>query len=90
MRFGATYQIQKDTNSNITKTHVKKVRDHTEFVNETVVEERIQIIKIQDFDTLVSQLHIDHALQDHGAWIEYANGKMYAVLGWIERDSIDL
>ena len=85
MRFGSTFTIQKDTKSNVTKIAVVKYRDYDEFVNETVFEERKQIIKIQDFDTLVAKLHIDHALQDHGAWIEYKDGKMYAVLGWIER-----
>lgn len=85
MRFGATFQIQKDSKSNLTKTNIKKYREYNETVNETIYEERRQIIKIQDFDTLVAKLHIDHALEDHGAWIEYKDGKMYAVLGWIER-----
>ena len=86
MRFGATFNIQKDSKSNLTRTTVKKYRDYDEFVNEVICEERRQIMKIQDFDTLVERLHIDHALQDHGAWIEYKDGKMYAVLGWVEKN----
>lgn len=85
MRFGSTFHITKQAGSPITQVAVKKVRDHNEYVNETIHEKRVQIIKIQDFDTLVAQMHIDHALQDHGAWVEHKSGKMYAVLCWIEK-----
>ena len=85
MRFGATYNITKDSKNPVLKVAITKYRDYDEYVNETIHEERKQIIKIQDFDTLVSKLHIDHALSDHVAWIEYKDGKMYAVLTWITK-----
>lgn len=83
-RFGATYRIEQQ--GPVTKVAVSKVRDYNEYVNETIHEQRVQILKIQDFDTLVEKLHIDHALQDHGGWIEYRDKKMYAVLSWIEKN----
>lgn len=83
MRFGTKTEIKIE--NGITTSKTTKFRDYNEIVNETICEERKQIMKIQDFDTLVAQMHIDHALQDHGAWIEYRGDKMYAVLSWIEK-----
>lgn len=83
MRFGTKTEIR--TDGNVTRTTVTKYRDYQETVSEDILEERKQIMKIQDFDTLVAQMHIDHALQDHGAWIEYRGDKMYAVLRWVEK-----
>jgi carbonic anhydrase len=85
MRFGATFQITKQLGSPITQVAVNKVRDYNEYVNETIHEERVQIMRIQDFDTITAQMHIDHALQDHGAWVEYRDGKMYVVKAWITK-----
>ena len=88
MRFGATLKITKSADSPITKTEVHKYRDYQEYVNETIHEERRQIIKIQDFDTLVQKMHIDHALSSsYGAWIEKSkDGKMYAILCWVDQN----
>lgn len=83
MRFGTKTEIKIEDGVMTSKT--TKFRDYQETVNETICEERVQIMKIQDFDTLVAKMHIDHALQDHGAWLEYKGDKMYAVLKWIER-----
>lgn len=87
MRFGATYHVIKQSNSPITQTAIKKYRDGKEYIDEIVSEERVQILKIQDFDTITTQMHIDHALQDHGAWVEYRDGKMYVVKSWIEKNN---
>lgn len=84
MRFGTKTEIRVKDGVTVTKT--TKFRDYAETMNEDIYEERIQIMKIQDFDHLVAKMHIDHALQDHGAWIEYKGDKMYAILRWVERN----
>lgn len=89
MRFGSTFHIEKQANSPIISVAIKKVRDYNEYVNETVHEERVQIIKISDFDNILQQMHIDHALQDHGAWVENRGGKMVVVKCWITKDTED-
>lgn len=86
MRFGAAYKIINDSKSGVTSASVKKYRDYAEYVNETVYEERVQIMRVSDFDTIVTQLHIDHPLEDRGAWLEHGkDGKMYVVKCWIEK-----
>lgn len=83
MRFGSkTESITKD---GVTTSKLTLYRDYDEVHSETVCEERVQIMKIQDFDTIVAKMHIDHALQDYGAWIEHKGDKMYVVKRWIER-----
>ena len=79
MRFGSSYKITKHPNGLI-ETNIKKVRDYTEIANETIHEERVQIIRISDFDDIMAKMHIDHALEDHGGWVEHGpNGRMYVV-----------
>lgn len=86
MRFGAIYKITNDAKTGITSATVKKYRDYNEYVNETVHEERVQILRVSDFDTIVEQLHIAHPLEDHGAWLEHGkDGKLYVVKCWVEK-----
>ena len=88
MRFGNQYKIVK--NGGITSVNVRKVRDYQEFHNETVHEERVQIIRISDFDDIMAKMHIEHPLTDHGGWIEHgANGKLYCVKTWTTKRPID-
>lgn len=88
MRFGSQYKITK--NGNITSVNVRKVRDYQDFCNETVHEERVQIMRISDFDGIMAQMHLDYPLTDHGGWIEYGTGnKMYCVKSWVTREVIE-
>lgn len=84
MRFGSSYHIKSDPKNNLLQVRVQKIRDYNEYVNEIIKEERVQIMKIQDFDTLINKLHVEHPMKEHGGWIEYRQGKMYAVLTWVE------
>ncbi len=84
MRFGSKTEIKVE--NGVTTSKTTKFREYEEIVNETICEERVQIMKIQDFDTIVNKMHIDHALQDHGAWLEYKGDRMYVVKRWIERN----
>jgi len=84
MRFGT--KIERVTQDGITKSKTTIFRDYDEAHTETVCEERIQVMKIQDFDTIVAQMHIDHALHDYGAWLEHKGDKMYVVKRWIEQN----
>jgi hypothetical protein len=83
MRFGVKTEIK--TENGVTTSKVTKFRDYDEVHNETICEERVQIMKIQDFDTIAAKMHVDHALQDHGCWVEYKGDKMYVIKRWIER-----
>jgi carbonic anhydrase len=86
MRYGSTFHIEKQPGTGLTTVTTQKVRDYEEYVNETTYHERVQIMKIDDFDTITKQMHIDHALQDHGAWLEHQGGKMYVVKSWVTRN----
>lgn len=89
MRFGSQYKITKHPNG-IIETAVKKVRDYQEIANETIHEERVQIIRISDFDDIMAKMHIDHALNDHGGWIEHGSGgKLYCVKTWTTKQPIE-
>jgi hypothetical protein len=67
---------------------VAKYRDGIETIKETVYEERVQIIKISDYNTIVEDMHAKHALDvGYGAFLEkYNNGKMYVTKRWIVKE----
>lgn len=84
MRYGAVYKYQKDGNK--IKSTVQKYHEYSETVDETVYEERVQILKVTDVADILEQMLIDHALKDVGVYLEHGkSGKMYAVKTWVER-----
>lgn len=72
----------------IKRETIAKYRDGIETVRETVYEERVQILRVTDYDTIVEDMHKKHALDiGYGAWLEkYNNGKMYVTKRWIVRE----
>jgi preprotein translocase subunit SecA len=87
MRFGSV--IKTTSNNGIVKATVLKYHDYTETVNETVYEQRVQIMKVSDFDTIVEEMHKEHALdKGYGAWLDKTkDGKLYVVKSWIKEGS---
>jgi len=72
----------------IKRETIAKYRDGVETVKETVYEERVQIIKVSDYNAIVEDMHAKHALDmGYGVFLEkFNNGKMYAVKKWIVRE----
>ena len=75
-----------ETKNGITKVRSTKYHDGNVTRDETIIEERVPIIKISDATTVFDQMHLDHAFTSYGAWVEKnpTSGKLYVVKCWIE------
>lgn len=84
MKFGTKTTI---THTNgIMTTKIEKYHDGAVTKAEAINEERIPIIRYSDADTILEQMHIEHALTNYGVWVEKnpTSGKLYVVKCWID------
>lgn len=85
MQYGEIQHVEGDDNKQ--KVTTIKLRHGLPFLEESVYKERVQVIRPGDLDTIIGEMHVEHALNEsYGAWLDKTNpGRLYVVKYWIER-----